>query len=68
LTSESAERISAEDTVRSYKRLEQVEGAIRCMKGIDLLVRPIPRRTEDHVRVHIFLCMLAYIGDRIRRT
>jgi len=59
-TSESSERISAEDTVRSYKRLEQVESAIRCMKGIDLLVRPIHHRTEDHVRAHIFLCMLAY--------
>jgi transposase len=59
-TSESAERISAEDAVRSYKRLEQVERAIRCMKGIDLLVRPIHHRTEDHVRAHIFLCMLAY--------
>jgi transposase len=59
-TSESAERISAEDAVRSYKRLEQVERAIRCMKGIDLLVRPIHHRTEDHVRSHIFLCMLAY--------
>jgi len=59
-TSEPAERISAEDTVRSYKRLEQVESAIRCMKGIDLLVRPIHHRTEDHVRAHIFLCMLAY--------
>jgi transposase len=59
-TSESAECISAEDTVRSYKRLEQVESAIRCMKGIDLLVRPIRHRTEDHVRAHIFLCMLAY--------
>ena len=59
-TSESHDRISAEDTVRSYKRLEQVERAIRCMKGIDLLVRPIHHRTEEHVRAHIFLCMLAY--------
>jgi len=30
------------------------------MKGIELLVRPIWHRTEDHVRAHIFLCMLAY--------
>jgi len=59
-TSEPAERISAEDTVRNYKRLEQVEMAIRCMKGVDLLVRPIHHRTVDHVRAHIFLCMLAY--------
>jgi len=54
-TSEPAERISAEDTVGTYKRLEQVESAFRCMKGIDLLVRPIYHRTEDHVRAHIFL-------------
>ena len=59
-TSEPAERICAEDTVRSYKRLEQVESAIRCMKGVDILVRPIHHRTKDHVRAHIFLCMLAY--------
>jgi transposase len=59
-TSEPAERISAEDTVRNYKRLEQVEMAIRCMKGVDLLVRPIHHRTVGHVRAHIFLCMLAY--------
>ena len=59
-TSEPAERMSAEDAVRNYKRLEQVEMAIRCMKGVDLLVRPIHHRTEDHVRAHIFLCMLAY--------
>lgn len=59
-TSEPVERMSAEDTVRSYKRLAQVERAIRCMKGVELLVRPIHHRTEDHVRAHIFLCMLAY--------
>jgi len=52
--------ISAEDTVCNYKRLEQVESAFRCMKGIDLLVRPIHHSTEDDVRAHIFLCMLSY--------
>jgi hypothetical protein len=30
------------------------------LKGVDLLVRPIFHRTEDHVRAHVFLCMLAY--------
>lgn len=59
-TSEPVDQISAEDTVRSYKRLTQVEWLIRCMKGVDLLVRPIHHRTEEHVRAHIFLCMLAY--------
>jgi transposase len=59
-TSESARSISAEDAVRGYKRLAQVERAFRCLKGIDLRVRPIHHRTENHVRAHIFLCMLAY--------
>jgi transposase len=59
-TSESKQRLSAEDTVRKYKSLAQVERAFRCLKGIDLLVRPIRHRTEDHVRAHVFLCMLAY--------
>jgi len=59
-TSEPAERLSAEDTVRSYKRLSQVERLIRSMKTVDLLVRPIHHRTEARVRAHIFLCMLAY--------
>jgi transposase len=59
-TSEPAERLSTEETVRSYKSLAEVERAFRCLKGIDLLVRPIRHRTEDRVPAHIFLCVLAY--------
>jgi transposase len=59
-TSERADVLSAENAVRTYKSLGQVEQAFRCMKSIDLQVRPIRHRTEAHVRGHIFLCMLAY--------
>jgi transposase len=59
-TSESEDRLSAEDTVRTYKSLGQVEQAFRCLKSTDILIRPIRHRTEPHVRAHIFLCMLAY--------
>lgn len=59
-TSEKADALSAADTVRTYKSLGQVEQAFRCMKSIDLQVRPIRHRSEAHVRGHIFLCMLAY--------
>jgi len=59
-TSEPAERLSTADTVRSYKRLAEVERVFRCLKGIDLLVRPIRHRTEARVPAHIFLCLLAY--------
>jgi transposase len=68
-TSEPAERLAAEDTVRSYKSLAEVERAFRCLKGIDLLVRPIRHRTEDRVPTHIFLCVLAYYVEwHLRRA
>jgi transposase len=59
-TSEPSERLTAADGVRSYKRLALVEQAFRCLKGIDLLVRPIHHRTADRVRAHILLCLLAF--------
>jgi len=59
-TSEKRKHLSKEDTVRTYKSLSQVEQAFRCLKGLDLRVRPIRHRTVDHVRAHIFLCTLAY--------
>ncbi len=68
-TSEPADRLSAADAVRQYKGLTQVERAFRCLKGIDVHVRPIYHRTEDHVRAHIFLCMLAYYVEwHLRRA
>jgi len=68
-TSEPAERLSAEETVRNYKSLAEVERAFRCLKGIDLLVRPIRHRTEDRVPAHIFLCLLAYYVEwHLRRA
>ena len=55
-----ADRLNADDAVRSYKLLGQVERAFRSFKTIDLNVRPIRHRLENRVRAHIFLCMLAY--------
>lgn len=51
---------SSAEAVRSYKLLTAVEQAFRCMKTIDLEVRPIHHRLADRVKSHIFLCMLAY--------
>jgi transposase len=59
-TSEPQERLSPEDTVRSYKNLARVEQVFRCLKGIDILVRPIRHRQARRVEAHIFLCQLAY--------
>jgi transposase len=59
-TNVPASRMSADDAVRHYKALSQVERAFRTLKTIDLHVRPIHHRTADRVRSHILLCMLAY--------
>ncbi|MBD3266390.1 IS1634 family transposase [bacterium] len=52
--------LSAEGLVKTYKELSVVERAFRCMKTVDLHVRPIHHRLSDRVRAHIFLCMLSY--------
>lgn len=52
--------MDADDLVRSYKRLANVERAFRSLKTVDLKVRPIHHRLADRVRSHILLCMLAY--------
>ena len=68
-TSEPAERLSAEVSVRSYKRLSLVEQLFRCLKGIDLLVRPIYHRIEPRVCAHMLICILAYYVEwHLRRA
>ena len=52
--------LAAKEVVRSYKNLTRVERAFRCLKTVDLMVRPIRHRHEDRVRAHVFLCLLAY--------
>ena len=52
--------LTAEQTVSAYKSLAQVERAFRCLKTIDLEIRPVFHWTAPRVRAHVFLCMLAY--------
>jgi transposase len=59
-TSEPAGDLGAADCVRTYKSLAVVERVFRCLKGLDLLVRPIRHHVEPRVRAHVLLCMLAY--------
>lgn len=68
-TSERKRQMSAEDGVRNYKRLTQVERAFRTWKGVDLMVRPIFHRVESRVKAHIFLCLLSYyVAWEMRRA
>ncbi|MGY4497339.1 hypothetical protein ACVWYH_001266 [Bradyrhizobium sp. GM24.11] len=59
-----AEHLDAAEAVQAYKDLSRVERAFRSMKTIDLEIRPIRHWTAQHVRAHVFLCMLAYHVER----
>jgi transposase len=59
-TSLPAETLDDAATVRTYKSLSLVERAFRCIKTVDLHLRPIHHWLEGRVRAHVFLCMLAY--------
>ena len=68
-TNVAAAHASSEDAVRYYKELANVERAFRSLKSVDLKVRPIHHRTENRVRAHVFLCMLAYYVEwHMRRS
>src|SRR5689334_18258451 len=59
-TSLPAETLDDAATVRSYKSLALVERAFRCIKTMDLQVRPVHHWLADRVRARVFLCMLAF--------
>ena len=59
-TSLAADVLDDAATVRGYKSLSQVERAFRCIKTVDLQVRPVHHWLAGRVRAHVFLCMLAY--------
>lgn len=59
-TSLPVELADAAGTVRAYKSLAQVERAFRCIKTVDLELRPVFHWTAPRVRSHVLLCMLAY--------
>lgn len=59
-TSLDSQRLDTAETVRSYKRLAQVERAFRLLKSLALEIRPIHHRLADRVRAHVLVCLLAY--------
>jgi hypothetical protein len=59
-TSLPKQLLDAGAAVAAYKSLAHVERAFRSMKTVDLNVRPVFHYSEQRVRAHVFLCMLAY--------
>jgi transposase len=54
------EDMTAVEAVQSYKSLMQAEQAFRNMKTVQLEIRPVYHKTDDRIRCHVFICMLAY--------
>jgi hypothetical protein len=68
-TSVRTERLDAPGVVTAYKGLSVLERDFRSMKAIDLDLRPIYHFTEDRVRSHVFVCMLAaYLVWHLRKA
>jgi Transposase DDE domain len=59
-TSTPQSQVGTDAAVRHYKGLSHVEAAFRSLKSDDPQIRPIYHHTEERVRAHLFLCMLAY--------
>lgn len=48
------------EVVKTYRKLIGVEQAFRNLKTAQLEIRPIYHKTDDRIKCHVFLCMLAY--------
>ena len=59
-TSVAEDALAAPAVVDTYKALSRVERAFRCLKSVDLKIRPIHHRLAQRVKAHVFVCMLAY--------
>lgn len=57
----SSQRLSKDELVENYKRLQNIETAWRQMKTVQLEIRPVWHWKPDRVRAHVFLCMLSYL-------
>jgi transposase len=55
-----AAEMAAAEAVANYKSLMKVEQAFRNMKTVRLEVRPVYHKTDDRIKCHVFICLLAY--------
>jgi len=54
------EEMAAIEAVKNYKSLLKVEQAFRNMKTVRLEIRPVHHKTDNRIKCHVFICMLAY--------
>ena len=54
------EQMDKQEVVVSYKKLALAEQAFRNLKTVPVEIRPVYHKTDDRIRCHVFVCMLAY--------
>ena len=54
------ERINTDQVLLGYRSLQHVEQSFKSMKTILLELRPVYHKTDDRLKSHIFIVMLAY--------
>lgn len=54
------DQMDKQELVLAYKKLTLVENAFRNLKTVQIEVRPVFHKTDERIRCHVFLCMLAY--------
>ena len=59
-----AEQLSAQEAVRAYKQLQEVEDAFKEMKDF-LKLRPVYHYRQGRVEAHVFVCVLAYLLEKM---
>ncbi|MCL1975387.1 MAG: transposase, partial [Firmicutes bacterium] len=59
-TDVTAEDMAACEVVAYYKSLVKVEQAFTNMKTVRLEIHPVYHKTDDRIKCHVFICMLAY--------
>ena len=58
--------LPTEEIVRRYKELAEIERGWRALKS-SLMLRPVYHWTEDRIKAHVFLCVLALQIERLMR-
>jgi transposase len=58
---------SAEEIVKRYKELAEIERGWRALKST-MQLRPVYHWTEDRIRAHVFVCVLALQIERWMRN
>jgi hypothetical protein len=63
------EQMDAAQVVATYRSLARAERDFRSIKSIDVDLRPIHHWTQDRVRAHVLICMLAaYLAWHLRQA